>query len=79
MTLDGKPIDPAASYRVVTNSFMASGGDNYSVLQDGTDRRDVGVDIDALEAYLASGKMQPLGGRVRKEGPPTTAVPQPRS
>jgi 5'-nucleotidase len=67
-TLDGKPIDPAASYRVVTNSFMASGGDNYAVLREGSDRRDVGVDIDALEAYLAGGKTQPLGGRVKKVG-----------
>jgi 5'-nucleotidase len=73
-TLDGKPIDPAAAYRVVTNSFMASGGDNYFVLRDGTDRHDVGVDLDALEAYLARGKTEPLGGRVKKMG---AAAPQP--
>ena len=65
-TLDGKPIDPGASYRVVTNSFMASGGDNYTVLRNGTNRRDVGVDIDALEAYLAADKTQPLANRVKK-------------
>ena len=65
-TFDGKPIDPAASYRVVTNSFMASGGDNYTVLQEGTDRRDVGIDIDALEAYLATGPAIPEAGRIRK-------------
>lgn len=65
-TFDGKPIDPAASYRVVTNSFMASGGDNYTVLQGGTDRRDVGVDIDALEAYLTASPAMPKGGRIRK-------------
>jgi 5'-nucleotidase len=65
-SFEGKPIDPARSYRVVTNSFMASGGDNYTMLRDGTDRRDVGVDLDALEAYLAAGKMAPVGGRVKK-------------
>ena len=27
--LDGKPIDPAATYRVATNSFLAHGGDEY--------------------------------------------------
>ena len=62
----GKPLDPAASYRVVTNSFMASGGDNYTLLREGTDRRDVGVDLDALEAYLGAGAISPVGGRVKK-------------
>jgi 5'-nucleotidase len=79
-SFEGRPIDPAGSYRIVTNSFMASGGDNYTMLRDGTDRRDVGVDLDALEAYLAAGKMMPVGGRVRKVGAvPATpaAAPQP--
>jgi 5'-nucleotidase len=67
-TFNGKPIDPATSYRIVTNSFMASGGDNYTMLRDGTDRRDVGVDLDALETYLAGGKIAAVGGRVRKVG-----------
>ena len=69
-TLNGRPFDPAQSYRVVTNSFMASGGDNYVLLRQGTDRRDVGIDIDALETYLASGAMQPTGGRIRKVAAP---------
>ncbi len=68
VTLEGKLIDPVASYRIVTNSFMASGGDNYSVLLEGTDRHDVGIDIDALEAYLASRPSIPEGGRIRKVG-----------
>ncbi|MGN6057631.1 MAG: bifunctional metallophosphatase/5'-nucleotidase [Sphingomicrobium sp.] len=76
-TLNGKPIDPSASYRVVTNSFMASGGDNYAVLREGKDRRDVGVDIDALEAYLKAGRIQPLGGRVKKAGRSSPVAPQP--
>jgi len=67
-TFEGKPIDPAASYRVVTNSFMASGGDNYTILQEGADRRDVGVDIDALETFLASGPAISQGGRIQKLG-----------
>jgi len=79
-SFEGRPIDPTGSYRVVTNSFMASGGDNYTMLRDGTDRRDVGVDLDALEAYLAAGKMAPVGGRVKKAGAvpaPLPAAPQP--
>ena len=47
---------------------MASGGDNYTVLQMGADRRDVGIDIDALEAYLAAGPSIPTGGRIKMLG-----------
>ena len=42
MTLDGKPIDPAATYRVAVNNFLASGGDNFTVLAEGTDPVDAG-------------------------------------
>jgi 5'-nucleotidase len=48
MTLDGKPLDPAARYRVTINNFLASGGDGYSVLTEGTDTSDAGLDHDAL-------------------------------
>jgi 5'-nucleotidase len=68
-TVDGKPIDAAASYRVATNSFLASGGDNFTVLKDGIDRRDVGVDLDSLESYLAASPAIPVGDRVRNVGP----------
>lgn len=52
MTLDGKPIDPAASYRVTTNSFLANGGDGFSELTRQRDRAQGGNDLDALEAWL---------------------------
>ena len=32
----GQPIDPAASYRVVTNDFMINGGDSYTTFLQGT-------------------------------------------
>ena len=52
MTLDGAPIRPEASYRVTTNSFLAGGGDSYSVFTQGTDAV-IGIsDIAALEAWL---------------------------
>ena len=48
------PLDPAASYRVVANSFLASGGDNFSTLGGGADKRDSGrVDLQAFVDYLA--------------------------
>lgn len=48
------PIDPAATYRVTVNSFMASGGDNFFVLPLGTNRVVGPVDLDALVEYIES-------------------------
>lgn len=54
MTLNGVAIDPAASYRIAVNSFLASGGDNFAVLASGTNRADTGkVDLAAMVDYLA--------------------------
>ena len=44
ITLNGVALDPAASYRIVTNSFLASGGDNFPALAGGTNRVDTGLD-----------------------------------
>ena len=69
MTLDGKPIDPKGQYRVVVNSFLASGGDGYTVLTEGTDTFDAGLDLDALEAWLATNPAVPTTGRIRDATP----------
>jgi 5'-nucleotidase len=50
--LDGVTLDPAANYRVTVNSFLADGGDNYTVLREGTNRLGGDVDLDALEKYF---------------------------
>ena len=50
--LNGAPIDRAASYRVTMNSFLASGGDNFSVFNLGTNQLGGDVDLDALELYF---------------------------
>jgi 5'-nucleotidase len=52
MRINGKPVIPTENYRITVNSFMADGGDNFSILKEGRDRQ-VGVkDIEALEAYF---------------------------
>jgi 5'-nucleotidase len=66
--LDGKPIDPAASYRVVVNNFLASGGDGFSVLAEGSDAFDAGLDLDALEAWLATNPAVPNEQRTTQIG-----------
>lgn len=50
--LNGATVDPAASYRVTVNSFLADGGDQFYVLRQGTGRLGGAVDTDAFEAYL---------------------------
>jgi 5'-nucleotidase len=53
MRFNGVPIDPAATYRVTTNDFLANGGDGFTNLTVGTDRVTApGFDVDALVAYL---------------------------
>jgi 5'-nucleotidase len=47
-------IDPAASYRVAMNSFLATGGDGFTVFNQGTAQVGGAVDLDALNAYLGA-------------------------
>ncbi|MFM6950792.1 MAG: bifunctional metallophosphatase/5'-nucleotidase [Novosphingobium sp.] len=60
MTLDGKPIDDAATYRVTTSDFLAYGGDTYSELSKGTDRVIGITDLAALEAWLQAIPARPV-------------------
>jgi 5'-nucleotidase len=54
MALNGKPIDPATSYRVTVNNYLSVGGDGFSLLEEGAAPL-VGVyDIDALYGYFRS-------------------------
>jgi 5'-nucleotidase len=51
---DGTPIDPAASYTVAENSFLATGGDGFTVFKQGTNVQSFGSDVDALDHYVQS-------------------------
>lgn len=66
MTLDGKPIDPAATYRITTNSFLANGGDSFASL---ARQRDAAIaalsDIEALEAWLTGPSPRAVPGEER--------------
>lgn len=64
MRLHGAPIVPGQAYRITVNSFLAEGGDGYTLLTKGTDRRGGPPDLDALLAYLL---------------PPTERAPAPQA
>ena len=67
-TLNGEPIDPEATYRITMNSFLAAGGDNFTVFEQGTDATTGPVDLDAMEAYLQTTDIMqlPATGRLRQ-------------
>jgi 5'-nucleotidase len=54
MALNATPIVGSQTYRVTVNSFLATGGDGFTVLAQGTDRLGGAIDTDAVEAYLQS-------------------------
>jgi 5'-nucleotidase len=54
LRLNGAPIRDEATYRVTMNSFLATGGDNFTIFRDGTNVFGGPQDLDAMEAYFAA-------------------------
>jgi 5'-nucleotidase len=48
-----KPLDPAATYTVAVNDFMANGGDDFTMLREGSNVFNTGISItDLLQQYI---------------------------
>ncbi len=64
------PLDLGATYRVAANSFIAAGGDNFTVLASGTNQVGGPIDLDALIEYVES-LPQPfaaaIDGRIQRQ------------
>lgn len=57
ITLDGAPIDAAATYTVAANSFLAAGGDNFLTFREGTGKRDTGkIDLQSMVDWFDENK-----------------------
>jgi predicted extracellular nuclease/2',3'-cyclic-nucleotide 2'-phosphodiesterase (5'-nucleotidase family) len=53
--LNGVPLDPAATYSIGANSFLAAGGDNFSTLAQGTNKADSGkIDLQSMVDWFAA-------------------------
>jgi 5'-nucleotidase len=69
VTLDGRELDPQATYRVTVNSYLADGGDRFSVFDEGREPVRGLLDVDALEAYFR--ELSPVGppalGRIERQ------------
>lgn len=75
VTVDGQPLDPQASYRVGTFSFLATGGDNFRVFTEGANYVDTGLlDYEAWMDYIAD--ESPLAPRFAKQAVQVTGVPE---
>ncbi len=48
------PLADGTTYRVVANSFLSDGGDNFATFKAGTNKLIGGLDIDSLRLYLQS-------------------------
>jgi hypothetical protein len=75
--INGQPIDPDKTYRIVTNSYLASGGDGYKVFLEGFDRFDSSTpQRDTLVEYIKhlGGRIKPkVQGRIRVISGPESA------
>ncbi|MEU0299206.1 bifunctional metallophosphatase/5'-nucleotidase [Streptomyces sp. NPDC006175] len=52
--LNGEAIDPAKTYRVAMNEFLAGGGDGFAALGAGTNKLVGPSDLDLFNTYLAA-------------------------
>jgi len=59
MWVNGTPVAPGDSFRVTMNNFLATGGDGFTVFNQGTNALGGAQDIDAFVAYFAAN--QPAG------------------
>jgi 5'-nucleotidase len=51
---DGVPVDPAGEYSATVNSFIAAGGDGFTVLTSAADQVGGPLDLDAFIDFLAA-------------------------
>lgn len=82
VTIGGAPIDPNADYIVVTNNFMLTGGDGYSVFTRGRNQVDTGFILaDVMEEYIAANSPvnPPVDGRIAVGAAPAVTPTQPEA
>ena len=53
-TLNGVPLQDEVLYRVTVSNFLASGGDGFTIFGEGVQPFEGGIDVDALERYIAA-------------------------
>ncbi|HEX5850275.1 MAG TPA: 5'-nucleotidase C-terminal domain-containing protein [Rubrobacter sp.] len=72
-TVNGLPLDRSATYTVAANSFLATGGDGFTIFKEGQNPQTLGNDAEALEKYISSleqpfGPPPDFGSRITRAG-----------
>jgi 5'-nucleotidase len=64
----GVALDPAATYSITTNNFLATGGDGFTVFTQGTNQIGGPIDLDVLIEYIEAHNPlpAPVMGRITK-------------
>lgn len=74
--VDGAPIDLSATYTIASGSFLISGGDNFTILREGTRLTDSGlIDTDAFVDWFEANS--PVSPNYEKNGVAVTGVELP--
>ncbi len=69
LTINGQPIQPNQTYKIITSNFMADGGDGYFAFKKAVFRKNTQeIILDAMAAYLKtfSSYSPSLEGRIKK-------------
>ncbi|MBF4579522.1 bifunctional metallophosphatase/5'-nucleotidase [Frigoribacterium sp. VKM Ac-2530] len=76
ITLNGVVLDEAASYKVTVNSFLASGGDNFTALNGASAKADSGkIDLQSQVDYFTANPVVSPDLAQRAVGVTTTPAP----
>jgi 5'-nucleotidase len=54
MWINGVEVQPTDSFRITMNNFLATGGDGFTVFNEGTSPLGGAVDLDAFVAYFGT-------------------------
>lgn len=74
VSFKGEPIGESTTYKVVSQSFLAAGGDNFVEFNNATDKKDTGlIDSDTWMAYL--GEQSPVSPNYAKHAVAAKGLP----
>ncbi len=69
ITINGLPLDPAGTYELATNDYIAHGGSGFDVLQRNTTQVDTGISIrDVVKASIIQYQALPQPGVCEEDG-----------
>lgn len=67
--LNGAPLDPAGTYELATNNYIAHGGSGFEVLERNTTQVDTGISIrDVVQASIIAYSQLPQAGVCEEDG-----------